>query len=310
MSRNTHDMDADHHGTAPAERIADGTPTAGYIPVAAGPGQPASWTAATAPIHLEDDDLTFVAPGVVFKDGAEFLGAEGSTSTVRATLRLGGYVATLGARSSANDIGYVEVSANVITIGAEDATNLSEILVTPTTIEVTAEQDVDMSGSGGLLFIPQHTSDPTGADGGMYYNTATKRVRQYDGTAWRDAGIGVKAEISTGFDGGGSVLAVGQKVRLPVEFDCTIVGWVLLADQSGDVELDILKDPYASYAPSGTTSIVASAPPEISGANKNRSSTLTGWTTAVSAGDVLVLDVVSATAITNLSVTLIVERKS
>ena len=45
ISRNTHDLVNDHFGTAEAEQIASGTPTSGYIPVAAGAGNPAAWTA-------------------------------------------------------------------------------------------------------------------------------------------------------------------------------------------------------------------------------------------------------------------------
>lgn len=48
MARNTHDMALDHHGTAVAEEIATGTATAGYVPVSAGAGVAAAWSAPPA----------------------------------------------------------------------------------------------------------------------------------------------------------------------------------------------------------------------------------------------------------------------
>ena len=45
MTRNTHDIINDHFGTAEAEQIASGTPTSGYVPIAAGAGVAAAWTA-------------------------------------------------------------------------------------------------------------------------------------------------------------------------------------------------------------------------------------------------------------------------
>jgi hypothetical protein len=86
-------------------------------------------------------------------------------------------------------------------------------------------------------------------------------------------------------DGGGSVVTAGSKGFISIPISGTITRWTLMADQSGDVEFDVtLDDPGSTYPP--TTSIVASAPPELSAADYATNSTLTGWTTAVTAGDV------------------------
>lgn len=65
ISRNTHDIVNDHFGTAEAEQIASGTPTSGYIPVAAGAGNPAAWAAMPESGGLLDlvtgNDATFDA---------------------------------------------------------------------------------------------------------------------------------------------------------------------------------------------------------------------------------------------------------
>jgi hypothetical protein len=86
-------------------------------------------------------------------------------------------------------------------------------------------------------------------------------------------------------DGGGSVPSTGSKGFLQVPFNATIVSWTILADRSGSAQFDVKKSTYSGFPT--TSSIVAAAPPSLSAAQKNTSSTLTGWTTAITAGDVL-----------------------
>src|SRR5262245_18801188 len=89
---------------------------------------------------------------------------------------------------------------------------------------------------------------------------------------------------------------VDKGAAVHCDFGFTIVGWTLLADQSGSLVVDIWKDTYANYPPTGADSITASAKPTISTATKAQSGTLTGWTTSVSAGDVLRFNVDSVTS--------------
>lgn len=107
------------------------------------------------------------------------------------------------------------------------------------------------------------------------------------------------ADIAFAIDNNGSAVTTGIKFETRVDFDCTIESWTLLADQSGSIQLDILKSTYANYPT--MASIVAAAPPAISAAQKATSSTLTGWTTTIAAGDVLRFSVASAATITRVS---------
>jgi hypothetical protein len=90
-------------------------------------------------------------------------------------------------------------------------------------------------------------------------------------------------------DGIGAVIAAGVKGYVVVPFACTIVAATLLSiDASataGSIAFDVLKSNLAGYPPS--SSIVASAPPTLSSQNHSRDTTLTGWTTSISAGDVI-----------------------
>jgi hypothetical protein len=114
-------------------------------------------------------------------------------------------------------------------------------------------------------------------------------------------------------DGGGVALTTGLKGVLEVPFACTITAARLLANASGSVVVNIYKTSYASYDagashPAVGDKITASAPPTISSATKSSDSTLTGWTTAISAGDLLAFNVDSATTIARVTIALTVSR--
>lgn len=98
---------------------------------------------------------------------------------------------------------------------------------------------------------------------------------------------------------GGTSLATGIVKGVDIHFDfaCTIVQWTLTGDASGSLVLDLWKDTYANYPPTVADTITASAKPTISTATKGQSSTLTGWTTSVSAGDIIRINVDSVTTI-------------
>lgn len=107
---------------------------------------------------------------------------------------------------------------------------------------------------------------------------------------------------------GTNVLSTGIQGALRVDFKARITGVFLqeIDAVTGSVELDILK------AQGGTspsfTSIVASAPPEITTSRFSADSTLTGWTTEIARGDYLRFDVTSVTAFTRLVVALRIRR--
>jgi hypothetical protein len=86
------------------------------------------------------------------------------------------------------------------------------------------------------------------------------------------------------FNGGGSLVTTANSaVYFAIPFDCDIVGWDLVADGAGNLTVEVEKCNYATFPT--TASIAASAKPSLSAAQKNTDSTLTGWTTAVTAGD-------------------------
>jgi hypothetical protein len=111
-------------------------------------------------------------------------------------------------------------------------------------------------------------------------------------------------------DGGGSAITTGVKGFVQVPFACTITAATLLSTDAsataGSCVIDVWKDTYANYPPTVADTITASAKPTLSSASKSTDSTLTGWTTTVSAGDVLAFKVDSATTVTRVVLSLTV----
>jgi len=107
-------------------------------------------------------------------------------------------------------------------------------------------------------------------------------------------------QIGITVDGGGSLLTTGSKGFKSFPVAGTITGWRLLADAAGDIEFDVLKADYATFPT--MTSIVAAAPPALSGVQKDED-TVGTWTTAVAAGDVFEFEI-TGTPVTVTRVTL------
>jgi hypothetical protein len=103
-----------------------------------------------------------------------------------------------------------------------------------------------------------------------------------------------------------AVIVPTNKVAVVVTEDCSIIGVeVLTLGGTGSCVLDIAKSTYAGYPP--TVSICGAAKPTISAGTKYQDFTLTGWTTALSEGDTLLIEVQSSTVFTYVAIRLILE---
>lgn len=116
--------------------------------------------------------------------------------------------------------------------------------------------------------------------------------------------VALTKTITAIIDGGGTAIATGIKGDLEISFGCTIQRVTMLADQTGSIVVDVWKDTYSNYPPVDADSITASAPPTIASSIKSQNSTLTGWTTAIAAGDVLRFNVDSCTSITRVTISM------
>jgi hypothetical protein len=128
------------------------------------------------------------------------------------------------------------------------------------------------------------------------------------GDANRTLTLPVIGTVGITIDGGGSTITTGVKGYVECPYAGTIVAATLLADQSGSIVIDVWKDTYANYPPDNADSITAAAPPTLSTATKSQDTTLTGWTTSITAGDVLGFNVDSATTVTRVTLILKINR--
>jgi hypothetical protein len=155
--------------------------------------------------------------------------------------------------------------------------------------------------AGDILFVnstPKLTRLAKGSDGDALLLASGL-------PAWTTPSANAKIRSLTFIiDGGGSAITTGIKGDLEIPFACTITRVTMLADQSGSIVVDIWKDSYANVAPTVADTITASAKPTITTAIKSQDATLTGWTTSISAGDVLRFNVDSITSITRVTISI------
>lgn len=131
----------------------------------------------------------------------------------------------------------------------------------------------------------------------------------YDGTGQFTTVPGTgRRQVTLIIDGAGSAISTGVKGYLSLPLAGTWKKWRVLsidaAATAGSIVIDVWKDTYANYPPTVADTITAAAKPTLSAANKNEDTTLTGWTTAFSAGDILGFNVDSAATVTKVALVL------
>ena len=183
-------------------------------------------------------------------------------------------------------------AGNQLVVGSGDTVTFTNCTATSNTLwidelgRVRGQPDVDDTPVNGA------TTDPISSNW-AYDHKADKAAHQSN-----------IITLTFIIDGGGSAITTGQKGHLEIPFACTITQATLLADQSGSIVIDIWKDTYANFPPIDADSITASAPPTLSSAQKSQDSTLTGWTTAIAAGDILAFNVDSVATVERVTLSL------
>jgi hypothetical protein len=108
-------------------------------------------------------------------------------------------------------------------------------------------------------------------------------------------GGGNTAPITIGWDGQGGFITTGLTRYFVAPYNATITGWSIVAEGTNPTcTIDVWKIASGTALPTVANTITASAIPALSTGNVIRSSTLTGWTTAITAGDILAFNIDAA----------------
>lgn len=109
-------------------------------------------------------------------------------------------------------------------------------------------------------------------------------------------------------DGAGAAIATGVKLDLPWPYNAKITGWEIMADQSGSIVVDLWKDTYANYPPTVADTFVGANKPTLATAQKNTWTASTGAEWTVNQGDIVRVNVDSATTVTRVLIALKVTK--
>lgn len=105
--------------------------------------------------------------------------------------------------------------------------------------------------------------------------------------------------ISAAWDGGGSAISAST-VCAQVNFAGNITEFTMIGDVSGNATVKVQTVAYGSYTGSGSTSDISNGGETMTGAIKLQDTTLTGWTTAVTANTVFCFVLSAPATITKL----------
>ena len=106
-----------------------------------------------------------------------------------------------------------------------------------------------------------------------------------DGSYTVPAGSATQEQVITfSLTNSGTILTTGYKTAIYIPFNCTIIRSTLLSNDPASTVGNLVLDVVTGTVLPPTVSIVASAPPTLAGANSTQDTTLTGWTTGVTAG--------------------------
>src|SRR4030095_10563342 len=192
--------------------------------------------------------------------------------------------------------------------GAADPVTVTALAGYPGGTTSFLRADGTFAAPGGGTPAAAHGSHETGGSAAIPALAASVITTGTIASARLPARIGAVGII---IDGGGSAITTGIKGFLEVPFAGTITAATVLSTDaavtSGSIVIDVWKDTYANYPPTVADTITASAKPTLSSATKSRDTTLTGWTTAITAGDILGFKVDSVTTLTRVTLSLTVQ---
>lgn len=229
-----------------------------------------------------------------------------------------------GALALANEVELTGVSAQTIVAYTPTAAGLflvgCRLRVTAATTVVSAQVTyTDAAGAqtstwlnavpkevGSYDLMPIVISSAAGSPITVSVTAGTANQVYAGASIWGTAAGGQIVQV--GINGNGAPIQPGVVTDLEMPYSATLTGWQLLADQAGSIVVDLWTSTYAAYPPTSADSITGTAQPTLSGTLTAESTTLTGWTTALSEGSILRVNVNSASTVERVLLVLQLNR--
>lgn len=168
--------------------------------------------------------------------------------------------------------------------------------------DATGYQEGDVVTNNGVAYVAlqDHTSNQANDEPGV-------------GTNWEDFWLPILTiPMSAGWSfnvvSSSGAVSDGIKAAAIMPFDATISEAVILADQATNAEIDIWVSDFGGYPATVADSITGATPPSLTGSIKNIDSTLLGWTTALTEGDIMLFYVSGVDNARRLTLGLKVEK--
>jgi hypothetical protein len=237
------------------------------------------------------------ADGLIGATGADgLIGATGATGLVGAT----GADGLIGATGATGLVGATGADGLIGATGADGLIGA--------TGATGADGLIGATGPTGPPGGPIGPTGATGADGLIGATGADGLIGATGATGATGPGSSIKT-FGISLDGGASDISTGIKADLIIPYNMTINSWSIISQQTGDIVIDVWKNTYINYPPTGVDSITGTEKPTLSSQNKNQDLSLSTWTTTISEGDIVRFNVDSCSgvqkAVVSISCTLI-----
>ena len=287
-------LQLDTIGNAPSFAQLSGSATCAQLPALTGDATSSAGSCGTTVVQIE---------GAAIPTSAKLLGTNSSDQLIAAVLtsahlyvgngsNLPADVAVSGDVTLANTGAFTVTHVNGVSYGTSPSTNTVPVVTGSNTVTYEAVPNAALANSS-ITF-----SNGTGISGaatvslgGTYTPAVTANTRA--------------RAVGAGFDGGGSALTSGSTATAYffVPFACTISEWAATVD-TGTITFDVWKIASGTAIPTVTNTITASALPAISSGTAKASTTLTGWTTTVTAYDIFGVNINTVASATKASLIL------
>ena len=237
-----------------------------------GSGTAAVYTLTAAGKALLDDADAATQRQTLGLSTAAVLAVGTSANNVVQLSGLGAMPAVSGSALTGLNAGNFTSGTLAVARGGTGLTSVSTLLNSNTT-----KSDVGLSAV-------ENTAVSSWAGTSNITTLGTVGTGTWNATAILDTKIDLRVDHGVTFDGQGSVIAASKSVLVPVERAGVITAASLVGDASGSITITVKRYTPSSGSLNSATSLGTIA---LSSAQHARDTTLSGWTTSLSAGDVL-----------------------